>query len=396
MAGAPTPRTIGRRFRRSFTAFQRAGGPLSLVLVFGLRWNLRVKKRPAARQPGEVRRRLRCPIPSSQPHPATSASRGEHLTSAGRLPLLGVLGAGQPRPLRPAGHVRELGEHLTSAGRLPGLVPWPSSWCSPAAVDLASAGPLPRLDVLGTGRPRPLRPAGYARELGEHLADAGPLPLLDVPGTGRPRPLRPAGYARELGEHLADAGPLPLLDVLGAGQPRPLRLLATSASWASTRPTPARCHGWTCSAPGSPDPCDCWPRRRAGRAPGRRRPAAAAGRARHRATPTPAACCPRQRAGRAPGRRRPAAAAGRARRRAAPTPAACSTQPATSANRASTWPAPTRCRCWTCSAPGSPDRFGPSVPTPRRPVGLHEPSVRTRKQTRNRRVSLVTIRQRYR
>ena len=109
-----------------------------------------------------------------------------------------LAGTGRPRP---PGHVRELGEHLASAGRLPGLVPWPSSWCSPAAVD---------------------------------LADAGPLPLLDVPGTGRPRPLRPAGYARELGEHLADAGPLPLLDVLGAGQPRPPRLLATSASWAST------------------------------------------------------------------------------------------------------------------------------------------------------------------
>ena len=245
MAGAPTPRTIGRRFRRSFTAFQRAGGPLSLVLVFGLRWNLRVKKRPAARQPGEVRRRLRCPIPSSQPHPATSASRGEH---------------------------------LTSAGRLPGLVPWPSSWCSPAAVDLAgpdpcglpatpaswaSTWPVPprcrcwacsapgspdRFGLLATpasrasiwpalarcrcwacpapGDPDPCglqHPASHAREPGEHLADAGPLPRLDVLGTGRPRPLRPAGYARELGEHPADAGPLPRLDVLGTGRPRPLR-----------------------------------------------------------------------------------------------------------------------------------------------------------------------------
>ena len=65
----------------------------------------------------------------------------------------------RPRPLRPAGHVRELGEHLASAGRLPGLVPSPSSWCSPAAVGLASPDPLPRLDVLGTGQSRPLRPA---------------------------------------------------------------------------------------------------------------------------------------------------------------------------------------------------------------------------------------------
>ena len=96
------------------------------------------------------------------------------------------------------------------------------------------------------------------------------------------------------------------------------------------------------------------------RAPGQRRPAATAGRTRRRAAPTASACWPRPRAGRAPGRRRPAAAAGRARRRAAPT-----------------------------ASSGS-------VPTPRRPVGLHEPSVRTRKQTRNRRVSLVTIRQRYR
>ena len=166
MAGAPTPRTIGRRFRRSFTAFQRAGGPLSLVLVFGLRWNLRVKKRPAARQPGEVRRRLRCPIPSSQPHPATSASR------------------------------------------------------------------------------------------------------------------------------------------------------------ASTWPVPARCRCWTCSAPGSPDPRDCWPRRRAGRAPGRRRPAAAAGRARRRATPDRFGLL------------------------------------GTSASWASTWPTPARCRCWTCPAPGDPDPCG--------------------------------------
>ena len=78
-----------------------------------------------------------------------------------------MLGAGRPRPLQPAGHVCKLGEHL------------------------ASAGPLPLLDVPGTGRPRPLRPAGYARELGEHLADADPLPRLDVLGAGQPRPLRP-------------------------------------------------------------------------------------------------------------------------------------------------------------------------------------------------------------
>ena len=123
MAGAPTPRTIGRRFRRSFTAFQRAGGPLSLVLVFGLRWNLRVKKRPAARQPGEVRRRLRCPIPSSQPHPATSASRASTWPTPARCPAW-------------------------SRGLLPGADLRPS---------IAGPDPLPLLDVLGAGQPRPPR-----------------------------------------------------------------------------------------------------------------------------------------------------------------------------------------------------------------------------------------------
>ena len=157
MAGAPTPRTIGRRFRRSFTAFQRAGGPLSLVLVFGLRWNLRVKKRPAARQPGEVRRRLRCPIPSSQPHPATSASRA-------------------------------------------------STWPAPARCRCWTCS------APGSPDPRGLQhPAGHVGEPGEHLAGPDPLPLLDVP------------------------------------------------------------------VPSSPDPCDCWPRPRAGRAPGTRRHAARSG-----------------------------------------------------------------------------------------------------------------------
>ena len=141
----------------------------------------------------------------------------------------------------------------------------------------------------GDSDPRGLQhPASHVRELGEHLAGPDPLPLLDAPGAGQPRPLRPAGHASEPGEHLASAGPLPRLDVLGTGRP---------------------------------DPAACWPRPRAERAPGRRRPAAAAG---------------------------------RARRRAAPTPAACSTQPATSASRASTWPAPTRCRCWTCQCRAAP------------------------------------------
>ena len=37
--------------------------------------------------------------------------------------------------------------------------------------------------------------------------------------------------------------------------PNPCDLLATSASWASTWPAPARCRCWTRPAPGSPDPC---------------------------------------------------------------------------------------------------------------------------------------------
>ena len=49
------------------------------------------------------------------------------------------------------------------------------------------------------GNPRPLRPAGHVGELGEHLADAGPLPLLDVPGAGQPRPLRPQHQSGRVG-----------------------------------------------------------------------------------------------------------------------------------------------------------------------------------------------------
>ena len=183
------------------------------------------RRRPAAAA-GRARRRA-APTPATAGH---VGELGEHPADAGPLPRLDVLGTGRPRPLRPAGYARELGGHLADAGPLPGLVPWPSSWCSPAAVDLAGPDPLPRLDVLGAGQPRPLRPASHVSEPGEHLASAGPLPLLDVPGTGRPRPLRPAGYARELGEHLADADPLPRLDVLGAGQPRPLRPVSADAS----------------------------------------------------------------------------------------------------------------------------------------------------------------------
>ncbi|NZD45822.1 hypothetical protein, partial [Sphaerotilus sulfidivorans] len=113
-----------------------------------------MKKRPAARQPGEVRRRLRCPIPSSQPHPATSASRASTWPAPARCRCWTCSAPGSPTPAT-AGRVGEPGEHL------------------------ADAGPLPLLDVLGAGRSRPLRPAGHAREPGEHLADAGPLPLLD-------------------------------------------------------------------------------------------------------------------------------------------------------------------------------------------------------------------------
>ncbi|MET3602475.1 hypothetical protein ABIC99_000251 [Sphaerotilus sulfidivorans] len=102
-----------------------------------------------------------------------------------------MLGAGQPRPPRLLATSASWASTQPTPARcrcrtcpapgspdtcdpLPGLVPWPSSWCSPAAVDLAGPDPLPLLDVPGTGRPRPLRPAGYARELGEHLASAGP------------------------------------------------------------------------------------------------------------------------------------------------------------------------------------------------------------------------------
>ena len=177
---------------------------------------------------------------------------------------------GSPDPCglqHPAGHVGEPGEHLADAGPLPGLAPWPSSWCSPAAVDLAGPDPLPLLDVLGAGQPRPLRPAGHVGEPGEHLASAGPLPLLDVLGAGQPapcglqhpaghvsepsehlagpdplplldapsagrlRPLRPVGHTREPGEHLASAGPLPRLDVLGTGRPRPPRPAAPGQCW---------------------------------------------------------------------------------------------------------------------------------------------------------------------
>ena len=106
--------------------------------------------------------------------------------------------SGRPRPLRPAGHAREPGEHLADAGPLPGLVPWPSSWCSPAAVDrrprpAAAAGRARR-----RATPTPAT-AGHVRELGEHLADAGPLPLLDVPGAGQPRPLRPQHQSGRVG-----------------------------------------------------------------------------------------------------------------------------------------------------------------------------------------------------
>ncbi|NZD47935.1 hypothetical protein, partial [Sphaerotilus sulfidivorans] len=99
------------------------------------------------------------PDPCGLQHPAGHVGEpGEHLASAGPLPRLDVLGTGRPRPLRPAGHAREPGEHLADAGRLPGLVPWPSSWCSHAAVDLAGPDPLPLLDAPGAGQPRPLRP----------------------------------------------------------------------------------------------------------------------------------------------------------------------------------------------------------------------------------------------
>ena len=69
--------------------------------------------------------------------------------------------------------------------------------------------------------------------------------MYPAPGDSDPRGLQhPASHVRELGEHLAGPDPLPLLDV---------------------------------PVPSSPDPCDCWPRPRAGRAPGTRRHAARSG-----------------------------------------------------------------------------------------------------------------------
>ena len=180
-----------------------------------------------------TRRGAQAPALSNPVQPATPGhvgEPGEHLASAGPLPLLDVLGAGQPRPPRllatsaswastwptparcrcwtcsapgsptpaTAGRVGEPGEHLADAGPLPGLVPWPSSWCSPAAVDrrprpAAAAGRARR-----RATPTPAT-AGHVRELGEHLADAGPLPLLDVPGAGQPRPLRPQHQSGRVG-----------------------------------------------------------------------------------------------------------------------------------------------------------------------------------------------------
>ncbi len=103
--------------------------------------------------------------------------------------------------------------------------------------------------------------------------------------------------------------------------PNPCDLLATSASWASTWPAPARCRCWACSAPGDPDPCGL--------------PATPASRA--SIWPAPARC-PVWPRGLLPGAHM----------------------------RPSIWPAPTRCRCWTRPAPGDSDPCGlPATPASR-------------------------------
>ena len=136
----------------------------------------------------------------------------------------------------------------------------------------------------------------------------GPAPMPSSAGDCTPsRPRRRAERAPGQRRPAARSGPVAFFLVLTCGR---------------RSPAPTRCRCWTCSAPGSPDPRDCWPRRRAGRAPGRRRPAAAAGRARRRATPDRFGLL------------------------------------GTSASWASTWPTPARCRCWTCPAPGDPDPCG--------------------------------------
>ena len=171
-------------------------GPVAffLVLTCGRRSG---RRRPAAAA-GRARHRA-TPTPATcrlRPRAGRAPSRRRPAAAAGRARRRAA-----PTPAT-AGHVGELGEHPADAGPLPrldvpgscrtcpapgspdtcdplpGLVPWPSSWCSPAAVDLAGPDPLPLLDVLGAGQPRPLRPAGHVGEPGEHLASAGPLPDL--------------------------------------------------------------------------------------------------------------------------------------------------------------------------------------------------------------------------
>ena len=105
-------------------------------------------------------------------------------------------------------------ECLADVDALARLIPWPSSWCSPAALDLlASAGHL--------------RPAGDVGALVEIPASAGPLPLLDVPGTGQPRPLRPAGHHLHPAGHVGE--PVECLAVVSALA----RLIPWPSSWCS-------------------------------------------------------------------------------------------------------------------------------------------------------------------
>ncbi len=259
--------------------------------------------------------------------------------------------------------------------RLACLTPWPSSSCSPAAVDPATTPtPSPATSTtscIPASAGHRQHPAAHVGALVEFLASAGTL-----------QPGRSAGRA----------DPMAFFLVLACG-PR-------SGDHASTQPD----HQHDLVQPGQrrPPPAPRRPRRRPGRVPGRRWPAgrsgpaprcpaaATAGCARHRATPRP---CP-SRSWPAPAR------CSRVDRLAclipwpsswcspsavdpatAPTPsrttstASCqpasagttSTQPPTSACRASSWPAltcwpvclrstlPGRCNCWMCPAPGDPE-----------------------------------------